>query len=617
MAGAAVGAGCEGEGTSRAIFPRAMINGHPVLAVLDTGAGTSLMAESAAHDLGVKYTSASPRFTLHWFDNTPGLAISDLVEFSPGSDNVSAPLPVVDFPVADFDILVGWSEVRDNILVFNPNAHYIRAVSEVPPETVDWLKLKIHPKSANGLQLEVPQANGGYGLLSVDTGTRSGVILPPAAWAAWRKAHPSAPADTQVYGVPFVLSSKVHGNTWAEEVAVGPLNLTDVPVREADWNVDRDYVGTLGILALDRLEFVVDGKGGYAYLHARLPVTDALNKHNWTVGPSVRVSSRALRAFAMMDQGNHQEDDGDHAGAIAAYARGLELDPDNINLRLAHGEAQSTNGDLDGALADFDYVLRMDPQNGAALVARAAAEAAAGDYTGARTDYGRMLEWDPRDVHALLHRGEAAVHDGDHAGAMTDFERARQLEPQNPDVYYQIGFSQINTGDYAGALGQFDHAISLSPKAADLYQVRGLIHENLDDFVQAAADFDQASKLDPAHASYAQILRELVRLRLGQPPSDFLKTVSGWKAGWTRSLGQFIAGQIDESAVLSAAETRDRESVAGQRCEVYYYMGEMRLVHHDAAGAREFFQKCLATGKLGYGEFQLARAELARMAGGR
>ncbi len=613
LAGGVVTAGCAGPAGSRAVFPKAMVNGHPVIAMLDTGAGTALMAQSAAKYLGVKYTPVSPRFTLHWFDNSPGLAISDPVEFAPGLDNLTVPLPVADFADSDFDVLVGWPEVQDNILVFNPNSHYIRAVPELPPETADWVKLKIHPKSANGLQLEVPLPDGRYGLLSVDTGTRSGVILPTAAWQAWKGAHPQAPADTQVYGVPYVVSGKVRGNTWADEVSVGPVQLTDVPVRVADWNVDRDYVGTLGMLAFDRLEFVLDGKGGYAYFHARLPVTDAINTNDWTVGPSVRLNSRALLAFDLMNRGNVLEDAGDHAGAVAEYARGLELDPTNTNLRLSHGNAQRTNGDYPGAIADFDSVLALDPQNRDALDGRAETKAAAGDNAGAIVDYGLMLDLDPKDVGALLHRGEAEEHAGDHAGATADFERARQLDPQNANVYYQIGFSRINQGDYAGAITPYDQAIALAPKAPDLYQVRGLAYQNLGDSDRALADFDQAVKLNPDFSFYPQFFRELVEMRRGQTSTDFAKNVGGWKAGWAKSIGQFILGQIDETALLAAAEIRDKESVAGQRCEAYYYLGAMRLLHQDTAGAREFFQKCVATGVMGFGEYQLAKAELARM----
>jgi lipoprotein NlpI len=97
-------------------------------------------------------------------------------------------------------------------------------------------------------------------------------------------------------------------------------------------------------------------------------------------------------------------------------------------------------------------------------------------------------------------------------------------------------------------------------------------------------------------------------------PADFAQTVGGWKEGWTKTIGQFLTGQRDEAALLAAAEKSDQEPVAGQRCEAWYFAGQMRLLKGDQAGAREAFQKALATNQTNYNEYLFAQAALARLA---
>jgi S1-C subfamily serine protease len=62
--------------------------------------------------------------------------------------------------------------------------------------------------------------------------------------------------------------------SWAKEISLGPLTLTDVPIMEADSSEialmksfpDTRYEATFGLAALKRLDIIIDGKRGVAYL---------------------------------------------------------------------------------------------------------------------------------------------------------------------------------------------------------------------------------------------------------------------------------------------------------------------------------------------------------------
>ena len=71
---------------------------------------------------------------------------------------------------------------------------------------------------------------------------------------------------------------------------------------------------------------------------------------------------------------------------------------------------------------------------------------------------------------------------------------------------------------------------------------------------------------------------------------------------------EYCGGRISEEEFLKAE--------AGSRwnqCEAHFYVALDRLSQGDRAGAREHFQKALATGVFGFGEYQWSRLFLKRM----
>ena len=71
----------------------------------------------------------------------------------------------------------------------------------------------------------------------------------------------------------------------------------------------------------------------------------------------------------------------------------------------------------------------------------------------------------------------------------------------------------------------------------------------------------------------------------GAGAAGFAKSVDAWKEGWSKTLGQFVAGQLDETALLAGAEESDKEPATGQKCEACYFAGMMRLLKGDRPGA--------------------------------
>jgi tetratricopeptide (TPR) repeat protein len=718
----------------RVIFSNTTINGKPVQVNLDTGAEMTIFLEASIKQLGLQITPPAPANKPGELGVFPGL--TEPVTLAIGAQTFTVRLPVFSVPPNwEWGVAgsVGWPEVRDNILVFDGDKGTVTGVDQLPGGTADWQKLPV--RKADVLLLDVQSPGGNAGSILVDTGSPHGVALPPAQWMAWRAAHPRAPSVAHTDYTPDAGEVPMV-EAWADEIKVGPLTLTDVPVREmnaADVFATDDLAGALGMYALARMELVVDAKGGFAYVrpkagpgpaYAWIKRPDASRstaaKGDWQVAGDVRLNSDKLQSFAAMFEGVAKAKKGDYAGAVSDYTQALKFDPQSVQLYANRGALEADEGKDRAAIADFTQAIALDPKNADAYGARAQAKEDQGDYDGAIADYTQSLKIDPRNlaslvdrglaeldsdnddgaiadfnralaiapgnVPALLDRGLAKGDQGDYDGARADFTRAQELDPKNAEVYlarsqteedqkdydgaiaddtYALkldpknikayvlrGYARFSQGDYDGALADYSQALALDPKSvaalidrgqvkqrkgdhagaiADYSQAialdpkktsahieRGIAEESRGNFAAAVADFDQAIALKPDEAKYPRLYREVAQLRLGKgkTPPDFAQEVAGWKDGWSKLLGQYLAGELDEAALLAAAQKKDEEPVEGRLCEAYYFIGMKRLLAGDTAAARDFWQKSLATGKKSYYEYEFALGELARTGSG-
>jgi len=148
---------------------------------------------------------------------------------------------------------------------------------------------------------------------------------------------------------------------------------------------------------------------------------------------------------------------------------------------------------------------------------------------------------------------------------------------------------------------------------AAAYSRRGVAREVLGDYSGAVSDYDEVIKLKPADSDWERLYRQTLLCRLGQPAGDFSKELAGCKLGWTHTLARFLAGQLDETALLAAAKKSDGVAAPEQKGLARYYIGMARLSKGDPAGAREMFEKCLHDSLKGDDEYEFAVAELARL----
>jgi PDZ domain len=241
------------------------VNGKPVKMVFDSNSDGIILTSGAVKRLGLKIvdppTNGLPAFTDTYAVDFEGSAFR--TDF--------AVIDVPQYAASDFDGILGWWALHSSTFRLDGEDRRLAFLWHVPRETKNWTKFVIVTNDGT-LGLEVKHSDGTKGVITVDTGAWYGIGLSRRLWRQWREAHPNSPLTLQATIGPSGLA--VDEEAFADKIEMGPLWVTDVPVLQLDTNDitapahdNQDCV--LGLAALGRLDFVVDGPHNAAYLRAR------------------------------------------------------------------------------------------------------------------------------------------------------------------------------------------------------------------------------------------------------------------------------------------------------------------------------------------------------------
>jgi tetratricopeptide (TPR) repeat protein len=306
---------------------------------------------------------------------------------------------------------------------------------------------------------------------------------------------------------------------------------------------------------------------------------------------------------------------GDFDGAIADYDKAIELNPGFASAYGNRGDAKKAKGEFDSAISDYNKAIELMPGFAWAYFIRGNAKQSKGDFAGAITDFNKAIELIPNDAMAFSNRGLAKYSNGDFDGAVSDCNKAIELNPRLANAYGNRGIAEKAKGDLDGAITDFDKVIELNPNLSNAYFTRGNAKQIKGDFDGAAADYAKFIKVAPNTADYARfnLALTLRRQHRDDAPAALAKVIATWKDGWIKSIGLYLTGSLAESDFLSQTARGEAKTVREHYCEAYYYVGMTHLLANKTAIAQNFFEKCLATNVTAFEEFQLARAELARL----
>jgi hypothetical protein len=259
---------------ARIWWPDVKVNGQPVRIIFDTGSDTPVFLFTAtAVRLGLKLLPPDLSYQLK-----PGefrARFTEPCNLDIGTIHVQTTVKVADMPrfARSLDGVFGWPLVSGNVIEIDAIKGTAEPVEQVPADPT-WSKFSL-VTNLDVLDFEVTGKDGTRSVIGVDTGSPYGIKLAPAVWRQWKAAHTNLGTTLSAYFGPSV-GFVVQEESWAKKISLGPLTLTEVPVSETDSREialrtphEAQYRATLCFAALRRLEIIIDGKRGVAWLRPR------------------------------------------------------------------------------------------------------------------------------------------------------------------------------------------------------------------------------------------------------------------------------------------------------------------------------------------------------------
>ncbi len=178
-----------------------------------------------------------------------------------------------------------------------------------------------------------------------------------------------------------------------------------------------------------------------------------------------KIKEQFLDAYSFLRAGMANERTGNYPGAVRLYRRGLELEPDNVELLNALGFSLFQQGKSQEAVVEFEKALALDPKHAKSHNNMALASIDLGELELAEAHYRESLAVQPQpaiynDLGVVLER-MGLQDDADQA-----YRKAIALDPALASAHYNLGSSLARRGKYAEAESHLRKVLENGPNAA-------------------------------------------------------------------------------------------------------------------------------------------------------
>ncbi|MSR58134.1 MAG: tetratricopeptide repeat protein [Planctomycetaceae bacterium] len=294
------------------------------------------------------------------------------------------------------------------------------------------------------------------------------------------------------------------------------------------------------------------------------------------------LGSHLRRAEALAAQNRGKE-------TQAAYDEAVKLFPETVVVINNRGNYRRLTGNLDGAVADFAKALELDPAFGVGFINRGWCLADQNKPQDAKANFDEALKHplDPSlQFRAYNLRALANASLGDADAALADYDAAVKIAPKEATIYEERACAQFFKKDFAAAANDFAKALELNPKLGRLVPFQTLTLLRAGKTAEARTVLDTAAKTKSA-------------------PHP-----------WLAKLEEFLADQIDAQDLLkAAAEMEPAQSKVARLCEARFFIGQKKLLAGEADAAAEQFREAIATNAFAMTAYRGARFELGDFAG--
>jgi tetratricopeptide (TPR) repeat protein len=221
------------------------------------------------------------------------------------------------------------------------------------------------------------------------------------------------------------------------------------------------------------------------------------------VGLSVGCADRRRnRANAEINKGIEQQQRSNYSGAVAAFERAIEIDPDYGlpyyllgMIRLQYYDSPQA------AITDLRRAADLMSDHAPTFYQLGMAYLDGGERRAAQRNLERAIELDPEHSRALLRLGEILEGNGEIEAAVDAYMRSIYAEPRRPDPYFRLGSIYTRFEAYDEAIAVFREGYTHTGEAS-LANELGKVYLYTGELEAAIRYFETAVEANPRSPNY-------------------------------------------------------------------------------------------------------------------
>ncbi len=210
------------------------------------------------------------------------------------------------------------------------------------------------------------------------------------------------------------------------------------------------------------------------------------------------IKERFLDAYSFLRAGMANERTGNYQAAVKAYDRGLDVEPDNVELLNAKGFALFQAGSSEEAVVSLEKALEVDPQHWKAHNNMALASVDLGELEVAEAHYRESLAIEPQpaiynDLGFVLERQGLPFE------AVDMYRKSLELDPESSAAHYNLASSLARSGDFVEAEPHFRAVLEKKP-STQAYTGLGIVLWQQNRREEGIASMEAAIAANPDNA---------------------------------------------------------------------------------------------------------------------
>ncbi len=263
------------------------------------------------------------------------------------------------------------------------------------------------------------------------------------------------------------------------------------------------------------------------------------------------IREQFLNSYSFLRAGLANEHTGDHAGAVRSYRRGLEIVPDDAELRNALGWTLFQEGNTADAVVEYRRALKTNPLSAKVHNNLALALVELGQLDEAASHFSRSLELDPKaEIYSDL--GFTMARLGKPEVALASYQKALELDPNCASAHSNLAVALVQEGNLEEAESHYRKALSGRP-TAETHNGLGYVLARRGRTDEATAEFRKAIELNPKFTpAYNNLADALVKQgNLEEAAANYRRSLAEKpSAAVYKALGAVLGqqGKNDEAA---------------------------------------------------------------------